>query len=308
MLPNTKTKPLKDFADKEIVFYGDEKIGKTTFLAGLPDCLIVDTEHGTTSIEAYVVQIENWVGFLDLLNKLENEKHQFNNIALDTIDELKEYCYDYIKARHKVTEISDIPHGRGYVEFGTEFRRQMKRLKKLKDGIWYCSHSTIIEDEEHKIRMIVPACYDDKRVKRIIHPSADIILYATFDLDGKRIIYTKPTRQYIAGDRTGVLPDKLPLNPEALIKAYYESSGDDGEGKLGLIAMITKGELYLAEKKWDNFDTPARVKNSRKKHLETETLEEATFSNLQAYLTHLKKKAIEGKEKKNGTSSKSVKS
>ena len=44
---------------KVLLLYGAPKVGKTTMLSKLDDCLIIDTEKGTNMLEAYVQEVNN---------------------------------------------------------------------------------------------------------------------------------------------------------------------------------------------------------------------------------------------------------
>ena len=72
---------------KVLLLYGAPKVGKTTMLSKLDNCLIVDTEKGTNMLEAYVQQVNNREELIQTL-KDAMEGHEFKYIAIDTIDKV----------------------------------------------------------------------------------------------------------------------------------------------------------------------------------------------------------------------------
>ena len=42
-----------------MLLYGPPKVGKTTMLSKLDDCLIIDTEKGAKMVEAYIADVRN---------------------------------------------------------------------------------------------------------------------------------------------------------------------------------------------------------------------------------------------------------
>ena len=65
------------------------------------------------------------------------------------------------------------------------------------------------------------------QANKVIVPSCDIIMYAhsVQYKDGveHRVLETKPSAYWNAGDKTGKLPETLPLNAAEFIKAFNEA-------------------------------------------------------------------------------------
>ena len=53
-----------------LLLYGAPKVGKTTMLSSLDDCLIVDTERGANMLEGYIQSVANRDELLELLIQL----------------------------------------------------------------------------------------------------------------------------------------------------------------------------------------------------------------------------------------------
>jgi len=294
MLPTEKRKPIGDLSQEIILAYGSPKIGKSTFCSHFPDALFLSTEPGLNHLEVFECPVGNWQAFVEAVRDIEASPTKFKTIIVDTIDNLYLFCRDYMNKVNGVKHESDMDWGRGWSDIDGEFRRQITRLTQIRTvGVCFVSHSEEKEikkrgakESEFKIAHTLP-----NRARKVINPLADMILYMSLDEKGERVIHTKETVEYEAGDRTGRLPDILPLDYKAFLLAYYGSNGDESAAREKLVAQIQQGLQYLSENKIDAFDTAQRVKNSAEKHLGTSNMAEASITDLQSYLQHLRAKA-----------------
>ena len=71
-----------------MLLYGPPKVGKTTMLSKLDDCLIIDTEQGSKIVEAYVADVKNRAELINLVKEAK-DGHDYTYFALDTIDKLE---------------------------------------------------------------------------------------------------------------------------------------------------------------------------------------------------------------------------
>ena len=72
---------------KTMLLYGAPKVGKTTALSQLDDCLIIDTESGANMIDGYVETVNSREDLIKLLKEAK-EGHEFKYAAIDTIDKM----------------------------------------------------------------------------------------------------------------------------------------------------------------------------------------------------------------------------
>jgi len=82
---------------KTLVLFGMPKVGKTTSLAKLKNCLIIDTEKGTDFIEgAFVVNVPDegplakWRFLKDLAEEIKSQNYPYDYVVIDTFSELDE--------------------------------------------------------------------------------------------------------------------------------------------------------------------------------------------------------------------------
>lgn len=305
LIPTEPTEAKEALEDYTIFLYGTPKIGKSTFASKFNKPLFLATEAGLKSLKVHQVEIKDemvngrkrlaWVKFVETLEELEQNTHGHRTLVIDTVDNLAEYCADYIYAKHGIEYASDLEWGKGWKLIKSEGSRRIKKLMGLGLGCIFISHS---EEREIKNKRgdsftkVTHTC--PRNFKHMLQALADIILFATME-GGCRVLKTKETEEYVAGDRTGRLPDTLPLDYEAFVEAFYSTNEKPKikkkTGKIELIDKIVRGEAWLAERKVDNFDTEVRVMNSRQKHLETKDLNKASIAKLEAFYQHLREKA-----------------
>jgi hypothetical protein len=227
MLPTTKTNPVISLDRMTTLVYGQPKIGKSTLCSEFPGAIFLATEPGLNALSTYQVDVTSWKVLLDAAVELASGKHQFETIIIDTIDNAYKMCSDYICEQNKIKHESDLGFGKGWKMVENEFHRVLTKLAKLPYGLVMVSHSKIVEVENNvaKYNKIVPSLPDKARA--IALGLADLILYADIEYsklpDGERlesrVLRTKPTKFFEAGDRTGMLPDSLSLSYNALSNA-----------------------------------------------------------------------------------------
>ena len=220
LLPKEKTKPQTDLSAYTIMLYGMPKIGKTHFAAQFPDVLMMATEAGLTALECYQIPIDSWPTFLDACSELAAGTDRFKSVCLDTLDNLWSYCRTYIIEKFRVEHESDMSYGKGYSLVQTEFARVLTKLSHMDFGLVMTSHCTVNEFQTrtgltHRYVPTLPT-----KARNVVIGMSDLILFADTELeqgeDGKpihrRVLRTKPNPSYDAGDRTGLLPDPLPMD------------------------------------------------------------------------------------------------
>ena len=101
-----------------------------------------------------------------------------------------------------------------------EFQRVLIRLAMLPYGLILVSHSMDREYETRTEKYIRTVPTLPEKVRKMVVGLVDMILFCDIetaqDKDGKavirRVMRTKPSKTYDAGDRTGLLPETLPLS------------------------------------------------------------------------------------------------
>jgi hypothetical protein len=231
LLPKQKTKPKTKLSSYTTLLYGPPKVGKTEFTSRFPDVLMLATEAGLTSLECYQVTIDSWSTFLDACAELAEEPGRFQSICIDTLDNLWAFCRSHVNEKHRVEHESDLNFGKGYSLVQSEFSRVLTKLSHMDFGLVMTSHCTVHEFQTrtgvtHRYVPTLP-----EKARNVVIGMSDLILFADTEVaqgpDGKptlrRVLRTKPNPHYDAGDRTGRLPDPLPMDFPAFQKAFEEA-------------------------------------------------------------------------------------
>lgn len=226
-LPNATTPPKQRLEDYVIFLYGPPKIGKSTWASQMDQPLFLATESGLRALEVHQVPIDTWTSFLTAAKLIADGKHQFKTIVIDTIDNLYALCAHHIYRQHGIAHQSDLDWGKGWDLVSDEFMRALTKLSLQPYGLVMLSHS---EDREiktrtHTLTKTVPTL--PKRARNIALRMADMVLLADIaeTPDGPaRVVRTAPSERYEAGDRTGRLPDTLPLSFAAFNKYFDPKS------------------------------------------------------------------------------------
>lgn len=93
----TEKRGIKSINPHVLMIYSPPKVGKTTLLGGLDDCLIIETEpFGANYISGKIIEVNKPKEFNDVLTAIEesNKKlggYTYKRIAVDTITKLDEW-------------------------------------------------------------------------------------------------------------------------------------------------------------------------------------------------------------------------
>lgn len=231
LLPTEKTTPKTELSDFVFLLHSPPKLGKTTFAAEFPDAVFLATEQGHNSLSCFKVDVPSWDVLLSVGTELAAGGHGFKSVILDTADNALSACRNYVCKKHNVDHEADLSYGKGYSLILNEFGRVLTKFSMLGLGLVLISHSEVLEittrtGTTHKI---VPSL--KSRARKLALGMSDFIFYGDSlvakDANGaealQRIWRTKPHPNYEAGDRTGRLPDPLPMD-FSVFKAAFDQA------------------------------------------------------------------------------------
>ena len=238
-----------------IVLHGPEKVGKSTFFAGAPDPIFIQTEDGLTGVDANALPLcDSYQMIVDQIGMLCTEKHDFKSCILDSADWAERLIHTHVCTVQNVSniELAAGGYGKGYLEalnlWGSILRGLDYLNKKRGMIIGIICHSRIVS-----INDPLNEVYDSYQLKlhdpksgngssALLREWSDILLFADTQKftrkitkqggnekkdsdklgratsDGTRILYTNPSPAYAAGNRYN-LPAELELNWSALQNA-----------------------------------------------------------------------------------------
>jgi hypothetical protein len=213
------------------MIYGKPKIGKSTVAAGFPAALFLDCEGGLNALETFRVPILTWADFLQACAEIAKGGHGFQTIVIDTIDQAYARCREHVLAKAGLSHESDGEFGKAYDLVTAEFQRVMAKLAVLPSGLVLITHATEKEFRTRTGRQvrIVPTL--PNRAAKTVLAMCDFLLYCDFEDSAgpkgepseTRVFRTKPTSYYDAGDRTGLLPESIPLDYTAFAAAVAKA-------------------------------------------------------------------------------------
>lgn len=227
-LPTQRTPAVTDLGKLTILLYGAPKWGKSQLASYWPEALFFECEPGLNHLEVFKVPTYTWDDFLAACNLAAQGNHPFKTLVIDTVDNAFKFCSESICAKHGIEYEGDMSHGKGWALVKNEWHRVLTRLASLPYGLILISHAQdkTIETRTGEYTKTQPSLPD--RARGVVLGLVDMILYgdtiARKDAAGnvtiERIIRTKPHPTYEAGDRTGRLPEIMPLDYEAFVKAF----------------------------------------------------------------------------------------
>ena len=150
---------------KNLIIFSKPKVGKTSLLAELDDCLILDLEKGSDYVDAMKIQVSSVEEIKAIGEQIKKEDYPYKYIALDTITALEEMCVPYAEKIYSKTSIGknwfkttsdgslaadsgkaiygnilQMPNGSGYPYLRDAFTRVIEYVKTLAPRIILIGH------------------------------------------------------------------------------------------------------------------------------------------------------------------------
>ena len=123
-------------------------------------------------------------------------------------------------------------YGKGYTVYKNELKRVFQKVFALNMGVILTSHAQLIEVDTPTGRQTKWMPTFEKRAREILMPMVDIIGFAqnvvSLNSSGERVetrvLQTKTSSLWEAGDRTGRLPETLPFAYQAFEQALTKAT------------------------------------------------------------------------------------
>ena len=150
---------------KNLIIFSKPKVGKTSLLAQLDDCLIIDLEKGSDYVDAMKIQASSVEQIKAIGEQIKKEDYPYKYIALDTITALEEMCIPYAEKIYSKTSmgknwfkttadgslaadsgkaiygsILNMPNGAGYPYLRDAFTRVIEYVKTLAPRVILIGH------------------------------------------------------------------------------------------------------------------------------------------------------------------------
>ena len=184
-LPTTR-QPASRKSPRLLTIFGQSKVGKTTTLADLDNCLIIDTEQGTEMVEAMKVGANNLQDFMAVLKAIKAKEEKYDYLALDTIDNIVLWMEEFVCKSEGVKTIGDLDFGKGYAMVRDNVMKILGQLKPLAaKGVILVGHrkKTLIANETD-IKVNTSSLDLSGKLKNFIMADSDAIGYVFRDAEG----------------------------------------------------------------------------------------------------------------------------
>lgn len=240
-LPENKRKPINQTAKKKIWLYGGPFSGKSTFADKFPDPLFLNTDGNIGNITAPAISIKRivkmsgrikeetlpWEVFKAAIEELEKKENTFKTIVVDLLEDLREYCREYMYRKMNVEHESDAGFGKGYDMINTEFLGTIKRLMNLDyENIILISHEDTSKDitkkSGDKLTSIRPNINEKlaNKVAGMVDLVGRVIAYSDTD----RRLSFKADDVVFGGGRLNIKGQEISLDYNKFLEIYSNDS------------------------------------------------------------------------------------
>ena len=174
-----------------LLMYGAPKVGKSTMLSKLDDCLIVDTERGANMLEGYIENVNNRDELIELLMQLKDSKDvKYKYIALDTIDKVAEWAEQRVCEEEGVRSLSDLAFGKGYGLMREKVSKTIEAFLSVTEHLIIVGHRKPAYAVTEGNPIVIPESLDmTGKLKNIIMSRCDAIGYVFREEDSLKISF-----------------------------------------------------------------------------------------------------------------------
>lgn len=224
---------------KKVLVYGPEGIGKTTFAAGFPEPVFIDTEGSTKEQDvARLPEPSSWTMIKEEVRYVIQHPDVCRTLVIDTADWAEKMAIQSVLDEHNKNGIEDFGYGNGYRYVYEKFGELLNLLNDVIArgiNVVMTAHATLRKFEQPDEL----GAYDRYSMKLIDSPKtsisaavkewADMVLFANYKTivitdsktkktkaqGGKRVMYTSHHSCWDAKNRYG-LPEELPFSYDSV--------------------------------------------------------------------------------------------
>jgi hypothetical protein len=195
---------------KVTILYGPPKVGKTTMLSKLPNCIIVDLEEGSDLLDAVKIKIRSLEEFREFGKAVKEAGKPYKYLAIDTVDALENWCEAAGTAMYKQTPIGkafdkgsvlELPNGAGYYWLRQAFNVYFDAACTLADHVLFIGHVREKSIEKKGKELTAKDLDLTGKIKSIACAKADAIGYVYRGAEGELRVNFIPQDEVNCGSR-----------------------------------------------------------------------------------------------------------
>jgi hypothetical protein len=207
---------------KNLIIFSKPKVGKTTLLANLDNCLLVDLEDGSDYVSAMKVKARSIDDIKKIGKAIKDAEYPYKYVALDTITALEEMCIPlaeemyskssmgknwFTEGKPKYGTILNMPNGAGYPWLREAFTKVIDFVKTWAPRIILVGHVKDIVLEKNGAEFNALDLDLTGKLKRITSSQSDAIGYL-YRKGSKNMLSFKTTDEISCGARPEHLRNK----------------------------------------------------------------------------------------------------
>jgi len=194
---------------KVMLLYGAPKVGKTTALSQLEDCLIIDTEDGANMVEGYIETANDREDFINILKEAK-DGHDYKYVAIDTIDKIAMWAENTVCQEEGVSAVSDLAFGKGFGMVREKVLNTVNALKSIFPHVIIIGHRKWAKAVVDSKAIVEPESLDlTGKLKNMLMADCDAIGYVYRDEEkGDLMVSFKANEALEAGSRSPHLKGK----------------------------------------------------------------------------------------------------
>jgi len=232
-LPKNERRERKIDTKPDFWLYADSYVGKSTFVDKIPNVLFFNTDGNMDNTTAPVISVKDevkkvgrktertlaWEVFLDRVSDLETEDNDYEAVAIDLVEDLRDHCRVYVFEKNGWEHESDGGYGKGWDKVKLEFNNAIKRLKSLGYQLIYISKEIVNEItlKGGAKRTTFKPNIDDKTAN-FLTGTVDLTMRAYVNSDDERFLQLGKKSNVFGGGRFDFQVDTIPLDYDAFIE------------------------------------------------------------------------------------------
>lgn len=193
VLPTARSKPdVKN--PKNLIIFSKPKTGKTSLIAALDNCLLIDLEKGSDYVSAMKMKAESIEDIKKIGKAIKKAGNPYKFIAVDTITALEEMCIPYAEqlysqspmgknwfaengGKAKYGNILGLPEGSGYYWLRIGFIKVIDYIMTWAPHIILLGHVKDTMLEKDGVNVSIKELDLTGKLKRITTSNSDAIAY-----------------------------------------------------------------------------------------------------------------------------------